>query len=310
MRLSALAAAIAISLCSGSIASQEFRDFSKMNRKDFDALSGKEKMLAPAFLAHQRFLKWGRISAAQRRANAVGVASAALNEFRFLRELPSRKETPQLRSAIRNYQKSIAAKSTGILLLGEWITLMARHNKVRPRQIGLHNLRFFEFSGFVSINGTWKPNSEKQLFPLQTSKIECRRELRRCTSATTTIAYSSLVSVVGLTIEDWHITKWTPGEIVAERTYTMCFGYTMTISLRKKSAFMFRRPRAWRGRCKSFRGKPQVFRLVDGRKIQKRYFSRAFKQRRGFYHPEFRKRIERLEGNFPASTGSSGKQKK
>ena len=80
---------------------------------------------------------------------------------------------------------------TAVVLLGLlilWIALVFLAGAVIQSRVPVNLAPFSRVTlvsdGYVNATGTWVIEGDNQGFPLQSTEINCERELKRCTSAT------------------------------------------------------------------------------------------------------------------------------
>lgn len=94
--------------------------------------------------------------------------------------------------------------------------------------------------GYVVATGTWTMDNARQAFPIQTSKIQCYRELKTCTAAQADIAFGNFLS---LETYRYDITRWDNSTILFQ-TATPCVEYVYTIDRANKRAIGTRTTKA------------------------------------------------------------------
>jgi hypothetical protein len=92
--------------------------------------------------------------------------------------------------------------------------------------------------------GTWVIESQQQAFPLQTTDIQCEKELRRCTMATATVMSGDQLN---LNVDFYEVISWDKSRIVFVNETPLCVRYIYTIDLATKATNAIRSKRASKG---------------------------------------------------------------
>ena len=168
---------------------------------------------------------------------------------------------------------------------------------IKPPRLDLPSLSVSGNQGYASAKGTWAFEGDSQAQPMQTSDIRCSRE-----SASGGDIWVAEVArgfnegsphYLTVTPEYFSVTKWNEDEVLAENDSPRCVTYTLSISLRKKEAHLFRRGKQQEG-CEGIATRPQILNLVDGSKVATDFYDK--KEAEGFKvaNPEFVEAIQKI----------------
>lgn len=95
-------------------------------------------------------------------------------------------------------------------------------------------VRDYSSSGFAFAEGTWVIDGEAQAFPLQTTKIMCRKDSAECVIATAEVSFGKILQVNVSTLP---ISQWTTTQVVfADDSPGSCADYVYTLDLATKTA--------------------------------------------------------------------------
>lgn len=85
---------------------------------------------------------------------------------------------------------------------------------------------------YVSVEGTWVIEGQRQAFPLQATEIRCERAMGRCSSATAQVMLGDQMHV---DLGFYDIVSWEKSRIVFVDDSPLCVRYVYTIDLISKS---------------------------------------------------------------------------
>ena len=139
-----------------SLAAESPVNVNNLTRKQFEALPKAQKRKLPLFKVFPLLLQDKKTTAQQVKAVTVLGVEDALYELRFYTSLPTGRETGNLRTAIKKFQRSAGYKPTGVLLLGEWEELVKRKKGLRYYPISLPSLSYYASGNWVIVKGTWR----------------------------------------------------------------------------------------------------------------------------------------------------------
>ena len=254
-----------------------------LTEQDMNAMAPEEAAKLPALQV--------LVATGVKESKVIALIELALLDLRYFIHKPSGKASSELQTAIRVFQSEIGSEPTGVLLLGEWEVLGKRMAVVHPDPVTPSaRLSVVSSTNLVIAKGTWTFDSDRMSNPIQTSRIECRKDAGECTESFAYVDYGQGYDSGFLFVDTdfWTIQRWSSTEVVAEETSARCVAYTMSINLTSKSASKFRRSTGADG-CAGVAEKPQTLRLVDGfdvgwefnrqyRKDSNAAYSSAFKE--------------------------------
>lgn len=117
-------------------------------------------------------------------------------------------------------------------------------------------------SGYVGARGTWTRVGERLAFPLQTSEIQCHKDLRVCFEATA--IYRHKEDFLTVFADIYRIERWDDHEIITKPNDALCVRTTLRIARLEKSArSLGLRINTSEPSCGTFEPEAQS-RLVDG----------------------------------------------
>ncbi len=93
---------------------------------------------------------------------------------------------------------------------------------------------------YVTASGTWVIEGDRQGIPLQTTKIICEKELRRCSMSTAKV-YNDLLMA---DLDVYDVVSWESGRIVFKDDAPLCASYVFTIDLATRATNGVRRKKA------------------------------------------------------------------
>jgi hypothetical protein len=112
--------------------------------------------------------------------------------------------------------------------------------------------------------GTWVIEGEsRQAFPLQTTAIQCDKQLKKCSAATARVGFGNQLHV---DLSSHDVLEWSASQIVFADNSPGCVSYIYTIDLLTESVNAVRRKRAQSGSLEVCDGLEQELRvsLKDG----------------------------------------------
>lgn len=204
---------------------------------------------------------------------------------------------PPSTEGVKQFQADIGAEPTGILTFGQFQTIqirLARLNEtiVFPGGSGSLNVRIFKMDDYASVQGTWVLEDDEIAFPINLSKIECRRSGKYCI-----VSQAELnIPKFGEEKDSYHlhlrttmydIVDWKKSEIVAESAGE-CLTSTLYINSEANEVFEFVRNNTSED-CGLASlppiSKPQVARLMPGFDIAKNWWDNRKEMAREFINP-------------------------
>ncbi len=272
-------------------------DISKLTKEEIEKLPKEELLNLPAIEILSKAM-------GQKNFDSVFILfmESMLSDLKFYNKLLSGKQSLELDKAIKDFQKSIKSKPTGILLVREFDELTNRIDQLNPKLITASRASVINVDNLVHAQGTWVFEHGSQASPIQTSKIHCNKQNMQCIEAVAEITNFDSGSggeILSLYIDYLDITKWDVNEVVAEESSSLCVAYTLTINLKEKKAFKFRRRKAEVDEmCKGIATKPQILKLVDGFKVGWDFHKKREKKALEVINPEYTKHIEKLKAAF------------
>jgi hypothetical protein len=214
-----------------------------------------------------------------RREEFVFVLENALIDLRYLYRRPSGKPSQQLSEAIRTFQREAGYRPTGVLLVGEFMSLIQRGNEFWQAPIYPGPVLYLESEGRVMIEGTWEREQEAGADPIQSTSIRCFRAANLCTAVTARLRmageedswFHASAIELGMHAYDWTISQWDAQRIEAEDRSSLCVVQRLSIDLKRQTATLRNQPLDDE-RCRD--GNPQVvsYRLQNGYEIATRYW--------------------------------------
>ncbi len=143
--------------------------------------------------------------------------------------------------AIKAYQQNRGLSATGELDLATSDKISADIKTVNADPPHLPPFLFTDamWDQYVSAEGTFVIEGEKQGMPLQTSKITCWRSWNACVEATASI-FPSDWSIINVDMDFHEIERWDEHEIVTKPDDKLCVRYSMRISRMQKSVAKLR----------------------------------------------------------------------
>ena len=128
---------------------------------------------------------------------------------------------------------------TAVVLLGLlilWIALVFLAGAVIQSRVPVNLAPFSRVTlvsdGYVNATGTWVIEGDSQGFPLQSTEINCEREIKRCTSATAQVMMGTQMHAH---LDTYEIVSWEKTRVVFVDTSPSCVNYVYTIDLATKS---------------------------------------------------------------------------
>lgn len=172
-------------------------------------------------------------------------------------------EDEATKKAVAKFQSNEKLPPTGELDATTLVRLFDAWKETTRPSITLPSLHVgTEFwSEFVSAKGTWIMEGEEQGLPLQSSEIECRRELGLCIEATAIIMEGNHLTVW---LEVNRVERWDDYEIVTRPREHECTRYTLRISRSQRSVTGLRSTKKTAGTCLHIEAKDFRLKLEDG----------------------------------------------
>jgi hypothetical protein len=178
-----------------------------------------------------------------------------------------------LHDALRKYRRVRNLPETGDLDAKTLSSLMRDFESWNKKLIanvylpGLHVFVVLWDRGYVSAKGTWVIVGEKSGLPLQTTEINCHKDLGLCFESTAILNVEN--SFLSVSPNHYKIERWDRHEILTKPDNSaQCVRYTMRIGRLKKSATGLRLRTNDKRECKDF--SPELhLKLVDGLEVMK-----------------------------------------
>jgi hypothetical protein len=190
------------------------------------------------------------------------IVQGALLDLRYYFSPPSGEPSPALTASIKAFQRDVGHEPTGMLLMGEFRELGNRSSSLRPPDVYLGSNHVAVVDDWVVAKGTWVPEGTALADPLQTTKIECDREVGSCIEATATLADRRDGQYLSVDLVTWQIADWTESHIFASSHPGLCVDTTMIIDLQTKGVTAVRRPKGTQ-ECRDFELSSMTLRLGD-----------------------------------------------
>ncbi len=195
--------------------------------------------------------------------------------------------TEKTRKAIREYQQYNQLKVTGDLemeltdqIADDLKTLDAEPNPL-PHFFFFGDL----WDSYVRVRGTWEIEGIKQGIPIQTTTLQCYRELSLCIEANAFIGYGVDDKRLTQEVNYYEVERWDEFEITTKPNDKECVRYTLRIDRFQKSVTGLRLQTRRDGSCAFIQHSIMKIRLVDGFEV----WNTLRKQ-----HQEARRRIMRF----------------
>lgn len=135
------------------------------------------------------------------------------------------------------FRKLLKWGCIGIGIVATWIVVIFVASAVVKSRVPVSlspGAAVYNFGGnLATADGTWVIKGDKQVYPLQTSKITCEKELSRCTSSTAMVMGGDQLTV---DIDFYNIISWEKSRIVFVDDAPTCVQYIYTIDLVTKVA--------------------------------------------------------------------------
>jgi hypothetical protein len=126
------------------------------------------------------------------------------------------------------------------------------------------------WNSYASAKGTWVIEGQEQGIPLQTTEIQCYKEMNQCFEATAMLQDGDYLASW---LDTHEIDRWDDVEIVTKRDLN-CVRYTMRISRVQKTVSALRAKINDSTTCKSVQDPDLRLRLADGMEALKTYNSK------------------------------------
>lgn len=229
----------------------------------------------------------------------------ALYNLHYYQQTPTGKMNPELKKAIKNFQKDMDKPATGELTVAQLYQLIGRYQQAFPggihgREIYPEKLKVQITNNIVAAQGTWLAlNREQQYTSIESSEIRCNRRDNRCVEAMAMIVDGStqMAGYDRLTVGSmvWEITSWDSGEIVAENTLNPCVSYSLFIEPETKKVYLQYRYKGAQN-CSHAEGEaPTINQLVDGPTFAKKYYNQKERRQDNVYNPRYVERLRMLQ---------------
>lgn len=114
--------------------------------------------------------------------------------------------------------------------------------------------------GYVSAEGTFTIDNDRQAFPLQVTKIQCLRDVKECTAARAEVAFGNMLHVE---LSTHPIALWNDTTVHFREDAT-CVQYVYTIDRADKRVFGTRTKKPNVSGCDVFENKSMSLSLVNG----------------------------------------------
>lgn len=179
------------------------------------------------------------------RQTATMMLEFILLDLKYYLEIPTGKSSPDFVAAVKEFQKSIGAKPTGELLMGELDALSERSELVRPPKVRPLMLPSVDYYGdSARVDGSWVAQDATKDWLLTTSTIELNRNGKRGVEAMAMYwdFWRDGKATLGVTINHWEILRWNDDEIIAEASRSTGPSRTLTVDIKGRKARIFERP--------------------------------------------------------------------
>lgn len=227
-----------------------------------------------------------------------------LYTLKFYNQLPTGRETSEFIEAVKMFQESIGHDKTGFITTEESIILAENVKKISFQKILLagdpKNIYRYKSTWYntASVTGTWILEGGNIASPINAVEIECDKERGLCKETRAVLYDLDYNTNLWLFPKSYNITKWDNHEIIAE-TYTKCRELTLTINSDLKEVYLIERNYGKKD-CVSggvkipLLEKPNIFKLVDGYDLAKRYYEQKEKDNLKLYNPAYQKIVNEM----------------
>lgn len=163
------------------------------------------------------------------------------NQLHYGLEIPSK---DKMKEMIRQYQKDLGEKQTGILNAKQTKELLDRSSSTQSKTINVidDKIEFEKFTNYFYAKGTWKLINNQHGMPINIVNINCYKDKRICmmSFAFVTDMMSDLTGSYsfGLYNFQYDIISWSKSEIVATHTL-LCKIEKLNINFNQKEIYQF-----------------------------------------------------------------------
>ena len=261
--------------------------------QEFAALDPEDALRLPVLETLQVF-GW-------RRDEFIFVLENALIDLRYLYRQPTGQPSRALTAAIRTFQREAGYPATGVLRVGEFMSLIQRGNEFWQAPIFPGPVQYSETEQSVAIEGTWVRQGGTEPDPIQSSSIRCSRAAGVCSAVTAKVMMSEgdsqwfHASAIDLALHarEWTVTQWTAERVEAEDRSSLCVVQHLVIDRAKQGAVLKSEPQADE-RCRSAAPAPLEYRLEGGYEVAARYWERRLKGAQTLRSKAFQQQVDRL----------------
>lgn len=173
------------------------------------------------------------------------------------------------RQAVAKFRSNIK-KTSAAELDGEiWIEIVDAYKETTKPGILLPPLQVSTASWdrYVTASGTLLLQGEELGIPLQTTEVQCHRQMGICIVATAMLNENYLST----DIETYEVERWDSYEIVTKPMDKLCVRYTLRISRNQKTVTGLRSTISQAGLCAGISTNEMPLRLEDGSKAVESY---------------------------------------
>jgi len=212
---------------------------------------------------------------------------------------------PEPPLGVRQFQKDLGAPVTGDLTFGQFEELSRRHTRSRDTPVYLsgRDTNIFVYDGYATVEGTWIFEGGRIAYPINKSKIVCRRAQKECHVIQAEVTVPDIKSKdvsygLFLNVNTYKIISWSRDEIVA-RVSGNCRTALLTLNLNSHEVFETTRNNETKRCLEDFLtlprlDKPRIARLVPGFKTTYGFWQERKKLTEKFYSRLYSKEIKAL----------------
>jgi hypothetical protein len=284
----------------------------KLNHKGIESLTDDELENLPEEAIKRIPFIWAMTKRGpESRQTATMMLEMMLGELKYYLDIPKGKMTDKLVDAVKEFQKTIGAKPTGELLMGELDVMGKRIASLHPPKIQLPmEYEVYIDDHYALMKGTWIfQDGTFHAAPLQTSRIRLDRQTKTGIEAIAQVLRfgESDTASLDVSINDWEVLRWDAREIRAEMVGgDAAVSFTMVIDIAAKKVRMFRLPKS--GHEAEF--KPQVLELKEGWGISLNFWRKYQEEAWEMMAPAYREAMNKMRDLLAEAPNDSGATRK
>ncbi len=189
-----------------------------------------------------------------------------------------------VKDGIRQFQQDLGEKVTGELTLRQIGELGKRKARLYETPVNLPTftkINIYSDDGYVSTEGTWVLEGEQIAWPIQTTKITCRRDTRECVEITARLTVPGVDEdgdsyMLHVDSRSWSVLSWDSNQIIA-RDPGRCRTAVLTVGLQSQEVYEITSNNEGKECSESpLRGlsleKPRMARLVAGYELSTNFW--------------------------------------